>query len=196
MNKREYIVVEHPFGELSVLCAECAEENDYVNVIVHDGLTCDRDGGYTLEEANELADKFVKSHRSSGVTLRCEHAGLLYGLNLEYEGVIDLIFEAINRIAPIGSKSVARYATSELLRVIRHETIRAQILYDVREITGVITETELMELFLEILGVPSPSGYTSVPIKKLVSARNGWKLMRLITSPLQNAAEEIEDYVS
>jgi hypothetical protein len=45
--------------------------------------------------------------------------------------------------------------------------MKAQILYDVREITGFVSGSDLHEIFREVCGEPSPSGHVEIKPAKL-----------------------------
>ena len=55
--------------------------------------------------------------------------------------------------------------------------IKAQMLYDLRTMTGFISGDDLHNLFREVLGEPSPSGYMEFEVSALSNARYGEKAL-------------------
>ena len=55
--------------------------------------------------------------------------------------------------------------------------IKAQMLYDLRTMTGFISGDDLHNLFRDVLGEPSPSGYMEFEVSALSNARYGEKAL-------------------
>lgn len=74
-------------------------------------------------------------------------------------------------------------------------TVKAQLLYDIRNLTDFISDAELYDLFGEILGgEPSPSGFVDVSIEKLAATNLGKLALSEINKPTWEALDAIKDY--
>jgi len=75
-------------------------------------------------------------------------------------------------------------------------TVKAQLIYDLRELTGFMSGNDLHEFFREVLNEePSPSGYQDIPLEKLVGSKLGQVAIREMNSPVWQKLQTIKNYV-
>lgn len=64
--------------------------------------------------------------------------------------------------------------------------IQAQMLYNLRELTGFISGNDLHELFIDLVGEPSPSGYMEFELEDLEKSELGKLVLLELKRPLLN----------
>ncbi len=73
------------------------------------------------------------------------------------------------------------------------DKIEAQKLYDLREVTGIMSGQDLHELFNRIVGKPSPSGKLLINRESLAEDGEGFMMILKLDQPLEWALEEIKE---
>jgi len=71
----------------------------------------------------------------------------------------------------------------------------AQMLYDLRAMTGFISGVELSDLFMRILGVGYPSGRVMLSIIALKKDTVGLKALKLLHAPLRASIGNIARHI-
>jgi hypothetical protein len=72
--------------------------------------------------------------------------------------------------------------------------IKAQELWDIRSLTGVISGQDIFEMFRRLAGDPSPKGDHLLDLSAVEADEMGAQLLMKGNSPLRNVLEEIKDY--
>ena len=67
--------------------------------------------------------------------------------------------------------------------------LTAQVIYDLRELTGFVSGQDLHEAFRDLVGDPSPSGRVEVPWGPLAKHWLGKKIFDEVKNPRQFAAK-------
>jgi len=85
---------------------------------------------------------------------------------------------------------------AKIILVTRKErrAMKIQTLYDLRELTGFVSGTDLQDMFHEILGEMSPSGNCEIGAAALASNDVGKEALRLLAAPLVDVIESIMTY--
>ncbi len=73
--------------------------------------------------------------------------------------------------------------------------ISAQKMYDLQQITGFCSSTDLHDLFREVTGKPSPSGYTEIDEQSLRQTKLGAKALEMLEYPLGDMLEAIRIFL-
>jgi len=73
--------------------------------------------------------------------------------------------------------------------------MNAQMLYDLRSLTGFVSGTELHDMFSRLLGEPSPSGKQVMDIMRLKEDPVGKLALDLLDRKLWHAIDDIATYV-
>jgi hypothetical protein len=74
-------------------------------------------------------------------------------------------------------------------------TVKAQDLYNLREVTGFVSGTDLHELFRGVCGEPSPSGHTEICVEDLAAFHNGRVALEILCRSLIDNLDDIVSYV-
>lgn len=73
-------------------------------------------------------------------------------------------------------------------------TLRAQVLYDLRGLTGYISGTDLHRLFAATGGEPSPSGFKTISVADLAMTPLGRETLSLLNTPIINVVRGVCEY--
>ena len=90
-----------------------------------------------------------------------------------------------------GNAKQRRFAKAVKALSYRH-VIPAQWLYDIREVTGFCSGTDLHDLFLEVCGEPAPSGNRKISCEALFLSHLGRQALREILSPNSPESPSLE----
>ena len=72
--------------------------------------------------------------------------------------------------------------------------VSAQELYDLRELTGFCSGSDLHDLFLQVVGDPSPKGDVRISAPRLIEFPLGGEAIRRLCAPLLGQIEDIMSY--
>ncbi len=74
-------------------------------------------------------------------------------------------------------------------------TVKAQDLYNLREVTGFISGTDLHKLFYDVCDEPSPSGHMEIHVEDLAAFHNGRVALEILCRSLIDNLSDIASYV-
>ena len=72
--------------------------------------------------------------------------------------------------------------------------MKIQTLYDLRELTGFVSGTDLQDMFYMLVGKMSPSGNDEISAADLSNNDTGKEALRLLSAPLVDVIESIMTY--